>query len=29
MNEELIARDESIDMKVGSMEEASTDGNWE
>ncbi len=29
MNEELIARDESIDLRLGSMEEATTDGNWE
>lgn len=29
MNEELIAREKSKDMKIGSMEEATTDGNWE
>lgn len=29
LDEELIARDKSIDLKLGSMEEASTDGNWE
>lgn len=29
MNEDLIGRDKSIDLKLGSMEEATTDGNWE
>ncbi|MGM0648679.1 MAG: hypothetical protein ACQESZ_09895 [Bacteroidota bacterium] len=29
MNKELIARDDSKDLQVGSMKEASTDGNWE
>lgn len=29
MDEDLIARDKSIDMKVGSMKEATTEGNWE
>lgn len=29
LDEELVARDKSIDLKLGSMEEATTDGNWE
>ena len=29
LDEDLIARDRSIDLKLGSMEEATTDGNWE
>lgn len=29
MNKELIARDDSYDLQLGSMEEATTDGNWE
>lgn len=29
LNEELIAREKSFDLKVGSMQEATTDGNWE
>lgn len=29
MDETLIRREESIDLKVGSMTEATTDGNWE
>ena len=29
LDEELVGREQSIDLKLGSMEEATTDGNWE